>query len=107
MNHEENPVTAYSVLEVTPTDDSWIPGYLHPAADIIAEHGGGHIARTATHGRVEGEGDDPALRIIIEWPSVDAAKAFVNDPDYTPLLATRQAGSVSHHVIIDGVDDLA
>lgn len=53
------------------------------------------------------EGETPALRIILEWPSVDAAKAFLNDPNYAPLLAARHAGSISHHVIIDGVDDLA
>lgn len=100
-------MTAYSVLEVTPTDDSWIPGYLGPAGDIIAAHGGRYLARTASHERVEGEGEDTALRIILEWPSTDAAKAFVNDPNYAPLLAARHAGSVSHHVIIDGVDDLA
>lgn len=100
-------MTAYSVLEVTPTDDSWIPGYLEPAGKIIESHGGKYLARTATHERVEGEGETPGLRIILEWPSVDAAKAFVSDPDYAPLLAARHAGSVSHHVIIDGVDDLA
>ena len=38
---------------------------------------------------------------------MDAAKAFMNDPAYAPLLASRHAGSISHHVLIDGVDDLA
>jgi len=97
----------YSVLEVTPTDDAWIPGYLGPAAEIIAKHGGKYLARTASHERVEGEGQDPGLRIILEWPSKDAAKAFMSDADYQPLLKARHAGSVSHHILIDGVDDLA
>ena len=65
------------------------------------------LARTASHERLEGDGEAVALRIILEWPNVDAAKAFVNDPAYPPLLAARHAGSVSHQVLIDGVDDLA
>jgi len=32
-------MTCYSVLEVTPTDDAWIAGYLEPVAAIIAKHG--------------------------------------------------------------------
>ena len=100
-------MTCYSVLEVTPTDDSWIAGYLEPVAAIIDKHGGKYLARTASHERVEGEGPEVALRVILEWPDRAAAKAFVEDPEYAPHLAARTAGSVSHHVLIDGVDDLA
>ena len=100
-------MTTYSVLEVTPTSEDWIPGYLEPVGKIIAGHGGTYLARTASHERVEGEGEDPALRIILEWPSKEAALAFVNDPAYAPYLAARHAGSISHHVLIEGVDDLA
>ncbi|MEM7342039.1 MAG: DUF1330 domain-containing protein [Actinomycetota bacterium] len=100
-------MTAYSVLEVTPTDDAWIPGYLAPVAEIISKHGGKYLARTTTHERAEGEGPDVALRVLLEWPSMDAARAFVNDPEYAPHLAARTNGSISHHVIIDGVDDMA
>ncbi|MEM7271672.1 MAG: DUF1330 domain-containing protein [Actinomycetota bacterium] len=100
-------MTCYSVLEVTPTDDAWIPSYLAPVADIIAKHGGKYLARTASHERVEGEGPEVALRVILEWPDREAAKAFVSDPEYAPFLAARTAGSVSHHVLIDAVDDLA
>lgn len=100
-------MTCYSVLEVTPTSEDWIPGYLGPVGEIIASHGGKYLARTASHERVEGEGEDPALRIILEWPSADAAKAFLADPAYAPHLAARHGGSVSHHVLIEGQDDLA
>jgi uncharacterized protein (DUF1330 family) len=33
--------------------------------------------------------------------------AFMNDPAYAPHLKARQAGSISHHVLIDGIDDFA
>ena len=97
----------YSVLEVTPTSDAWIPAYIGPANTHVAKHGGKYLARTSSHERLEGRGDDPALRIIIEWPSRDAATAFMSDPEYVPHLEARTAGSVSHHFLIDGRDDLA
>lgn len=58
------------------------------------------------HERLEGDAQSPALRIIIEWPSHKAAIDFMNDPEYTPHLKARTAGSVSHHALIEGKDDL-
>ncbi|NNE08484.1 MAG: DUF1330 domain-containing protein [Gemmatimonadetes bacterium] len=97
----------YSVLEVTPTSEDWIPGYLGSAGAILAKHGGKYLARTGSHERLEGSGDNPALRIVISWPSKDAAVAFMNDPEYKPLLAARTGGSNSHHFLIEGKDDFA
>jgi len=97
----------YSVLAVTPTTEDWIPGYLEPANRLVAQHGGKYLARTSSHERLEGEGEGAALRIVIEWPSKEAALAFMNDPEYVPHLKARTAGSNSHHFLIEGKDDLA
>ena len=97
----------YSVLAVTPTSEDWIPDYIGPANALVAKHGGRYLARTASHERLEGEGDGAALRIILQWPSKEAAQAFMSDPDYVPHLEARTAGSVSHHFLIEGKDDLA
>ena len=97
----------YSVLAVTPTTEDWIPDYIGPANALVAKHGGRYLARTASHERLEGEGDGAALRIILQWPSKEAAQAFMSDPDYVPHLEARTAGSVSHHFLIEGKDDLA
>ncbi|WP_394177960.1 DUF1330 domain-containing protein [Yoonia maritima] len=97
----------YSVLDVTPTNDEWIPDYLPTANERVAAHGGKYIARTTSHEQVEGEMQEAGLRIIIEWPSKEAAQAFMADEAYAPHLAARTAGSVSHHYLIEGKDDLA
>ena len=95
----------YSILDVTPTEDAWVPGYV--AANRVAAHGGRYIARTTSHEQLEGEDRPAALRIIIEWQTKDAALAFMNDEAYAPHLAARTEGSVSHHYLIEGKDDLA
>lgn len=100
-------MTAYSVLEVTPTNEEWIEDYLPTANKVIARHGGKYLARTETHEVLEGDNREVGLRIVIEWPSMDAARAFENDPEYTPHLETRLANSRSHHALIEGKDDLS
>lgn len=47
----------YSVLEVTPASEEWIPDYIGPANALVARHGGKYLARTASHERLEGEGE--------------------------------------------------
>ena len=99
----------YSVLEVTPTSNDWGADYIGPATNAMARHGGKYLARTVNHERLEGKnsGDEPAMRIIIEWPSHEAAIAFMNDKEYVPALEARTKGSISHHFLIEGKDDLA
>ena len=100
-------MTYFSVLAVTPTTEDWIPAYIGPANALVAEHGGKYLARTATHEQVEGAAQAAALRIVIEWPSRQAALDFMSDPRYVPHLQARTAGSDSMHFLIEGKDDLA
>ena len=97
----------YSVLDVTPTTDDWIPGYLPTANARVAAFGGRYLARTSSHTQVEGAEAPAALRIIIEWPDKASAEAFMADETYAPHLAARTHGSLSQHYLIEGKDDLA
>ena len=97
----------YSILAVTPSSEDWIPDYLPAANALVAKHGGTYLARTSSHEQLEGLDQPSALRIIIEWPTKDAARAFMDDPDYAPHLNARTNGSSSVHFLVEGKDDLA
>ncbi|MEO0567941.1 MAG: DUF1330 domain-containing protein [Pseudomonadota bacterium] len=97
----------YSVLAVTPSSEDWIPNYLPTANALVAKHGGKYLARTTNHEQVEGAEQPAALRIILEWPSKEAAMNFMNDPEYKPHLEARTAGSDSYHFVIEAKDDLS
>jgi len=99
-------MTYYSILAVTPITEDWIPEYIEPVNALVAKHGGNYLARTTSHERLEGTGENAALQVIIEWPSKEDALNFINDPDYAHHLKARTAGSNSHHVLIEGKDDL-
>ena len=97
----------YSILAVAPTNQDWVPDYIGPANRLVAKHGGNYLARTATHAQIEGENQPAALRIIIQWPSKEAALAFMKDPEYAPHLKARSDGSESFHFLVEAKDDLA
>ncbi|SHI59790.1 DUF1330 domain-containing protein [Aquimarina spongiae] len=97
----------YSVLDVTPADDKWVADYVAVSGKIVAKHGGKYLARTASHEQIEGNDQPAALRIILEWPSKEAALNFMKDQEYVPHLEARTKGSVSHHYLIEAKDDLA
>jgi len=100
----ENSNTYYSVMDVTPTSEDWIPGYLPAANSLVAKHGGTYLARTPSHEQVEGNSDPVGLRVIIQWPSKEAAMAWMNDTEYAPHFEARTQGSVSNHYLIEGKD---
>jgi uncharacterized protein (DUF1330 family) len=100
-------MTFYSVLAVTPTSEEWIPDYIGPANALVTEYGGKYLARTSNHEQLEGNDQPSALRIVIEWPSRDAAVGFMNDERYVPHLKARTHGSESFHFLIEGKDDLS
>jgi uncharacterized protein (DUF1330 family) len=41
---------------------------------------------------------------LIEFPSVEACQAFVNDPEYAPFAKARQAGTDCDFYVIDDTD---
>ena len=100
-------MTYYAAVGLTPTEEAWIPGYIGAVGDLVAKHGGKYLARTASHERLEGEGKNPALMVLIEWPSREAAMAFYDDPDYAPHLQARLGGSDSDFFLVEGKDDMA
>lgn len=107
LEQKDSKMKFYSVLEVTPTSQEWVLKYIEPANRVVARYGGKFLARTSSHERLEGKGPMVGLRIIIEWPSKEAALNFTKDPEYVPHLKARIAGSVSHHYLIEGKDELA
>ena len=97
-------MTAYLIADVKVTDDTWIPEYAAKVHDIVHKHGGKYLSRSGNITNVEGEALDTTLIALLEFPSVEAVQAFVNDPDYAPYAKARQDGTVSKFNVIDDTD---
>ena len=52
--------------------------------------------------RLEGQRALPSVMILLEFPSLEQAKAWYNDPEYAPMIHLRQTGADAEILVIDG-----
>jgi uncharacterized protein (DUF1330 family) len=97
-------MAVFLIANVKVTDESWIPEYAAKVHDIVAKHGGRYLSRSANIRTLEGEAPDTTLIALVQFPSMEALEAFVNDPQYAPFAKARQAGSNSRFYAIDDTD---
>lgn len=97
-------MTAYVIADIKVIDDSWVPDYAANVLDIVHKHGGRYLARSANITTIEGQDLDTTLVALLQFPSIDAARAFANDPEYAPHRKARQDGSISRLHVIDDTD---
>ena len=97
-------MAVYLIADVKVTDDAWIPKYAANVHDIVKKHGGRYLSRSANITTLEGEDLDTTLIALLEFPSLEAVQAFVNDPAYAEYGEARRAGSVSRFHVIDDTD---
>ena len=97
-------MSAYLIANVKVNDDSWLPEYAKNVHDIVHKHGGKYLSRSGNLTPIEGALPDVTVIALIEFPSVEAAQAFANDPDYAPFAQARQAGTDSNFYVIDDTD---
>jgi uncharacterized protein (DUF1330 family) len=97
---------AYAVGLYNMQDRSWLPAYQEKVTELIAKHGGRYIARASKCPWMVLEGKDyPITGItIIEFPSMEHAKAWHRDPEYAPFIKLRQAGSQLDLMLVEGWD---
>jgi uncharacterized protein (DUF1330 family) len=97
-------MTVYLIADIKVTDNTWIPDYATNVHNIVHSHGGKYLARSGNITTIEGKGLETTLVALIEFPSIDRAKEFANDPAYTKYRQARQAGSISSLHLIDDTD---
>jgi uncharacterized protein (DUF1330 family) len=97
-------MTVYVIADVKVTNDGWVPAYAAAVHDIVHKHGGKYLARSGNVKTLEGKPLETTLIAILQFPSAEAAQAFVTDPEYAPHARARQAGSESRLQLIDDTD---
>ena len=94
----------YLIAEVKVNDDSWVPEYAARVHEIAERHGGRYLSRSGNITALEGDPPHADVVALIQFPSVDAARAFADDPEYAPFAEARKAGTDSRLFVIDDTD---
>ena len=93
---------AYLIVDCEVTDPAQYEKYklLTPAA--IAAHGGRFVVRGGATEVLEGDWQ-PNRVVVIEFPSVAAAKVFYDSPEYLAARAARKGAARMNMVLAEGL----
>ena len=95
-------MSAYVVVEIEVLDPERYETYKQLAPPSIAQYGGRYVARGGQVETLEGTWS-PKRLVILEFPSVDQAKAWWNSAEYAQAKALRQAASRTQMIVVEGL----
>ncbi len=85
---------AYLVAQIDVHDPARFEEYRAHVAPVVEAYGGRYLVRTDRLERLEGT--EPKGRLVIlEFPSIDAARSFYLSTEYAPLLTQHMASTAS------------
>jgi uncharacterized protein (DUF1330 family) len=92
----------YIFAEVEITNPEGYKAYTQHVPATIEKYGGKFIVRGGAAEPLEGEWPK-VRRVLIEFPSVDAARRWYNSPEYEKPRALRKANSNGRLILLEGV----
>jgi uncharacterized protein (DUF1330 family) len=94
-------MTAYVIVDIEVTDPQGYTECKNLAPAAVALYGGKYIARGGQAETLEGDWQ-PNRLVILEFPSIEQAKAWLHSPEYAPARAMRHQYANSRMVVIEG-----
>ena len=93
---------AYVINDMEITDPQRFEEYKRLSPSTVAAYGGRFLARGGEVTALEG-GWQPRRLVMLEFPSVQQAQAWLNSPEYAPARTLRQLSANSRMVVIEGM----
>ena len=91
----------YFLLEIEVKDQAAYAEYLKVAPATVKQYGGKYLIRGGAVTPVEG-GWNPKRLVLLEFPSVDHVKKWLNSPEYRQVAPIREHSTHSRAVIVEG-----
>jgi uncharacterized protein (DUF1330 family) len=95
-------MSAYVIVDIDVTDPDGYAEYVKIAPATVTQYGGKYIARGGRNETLEGTWRAKRL-VILEFPSVAQAKAWLTSPEYAPARAMRHKYAITNMVVVEGV----
>jgi uncharacterized protein (DUF1330 family) len=96
---------AYVVLDIQVTNPEMYARYKELGPPTVAAYGGRYLVRGGRVETLEGSWL-PSRLVIIEFPTVEAGRAWWASTEYGPAKALRQACARTEMVLAEGVMDV-
>jgi uncharacterized protein (DUF1330 family) len=95
-------MAAYVVVEIDVQDAVTYEKYRALAPASIAAYGGRYLVRGGATEPLEGSWRPPRF-VILEFPSMDRARAWWSSPEYAAARALRQASAQTEMLLAEGL----
>ncbi len=97
-------MAAYVIVRVLEVRGlAWLAEYRPKTEALVKKHSGKFLAGGGVKESLEGSGKLPSNIVVIEFPSMDHAKAWYNDPEYAPLIKLRQSSASAEIDLVEGL----
>ncbi|MDF1483044.1 DUF1330 domain-containing protein [Extensimonas sp. H3M7-6] len=94
--------SAYVIASVTVTNPAQYDEYRKLSTEAMRVHGAEVCVRGGKAEVLEGD-FDPGRIVVLKFPSVEAARAFYDSPEYRKARAAREGAAVMRLLAVEGV----
>jgi uncharacterized protein (DUF1330 family) len=95
-------MAAYIIVDVEITDPVQYAAYIRVVPPTIARYGGRFLVRGGKTETLEGSWI-PNRVVVVEFPTVDQARAWWASEEYRDPKALRQSASITDMILVEGV----
>ena len=92
---------AYVIADVNVTDPKLYEDYKKLVPATVEKYGGRFAVRGGKVDAKEG-GWVPARLVVLEFPSMEKARAWYDSPEYAPALALRLKAANARLILVEG-----
>lgn len=98
-------MSAFVIVDTRIENPNAYEHYKTAARPIVERHGGVYRVRGGAMEVVENDLWMPSRIVIVEFPDMDSARAFVNSEEYAPVKVLRHRTAKCTLAIVDGLPE--
>jgi uncharacterized protein (DUF1330 family) len=95
-------MSAYVIVDINIQDPAGYEKYKKVAAATVTAYGGRYLARGGKTEVLEGAWAPDRL-VILEFESIERARAWLDSPEYGPIKVLRHQTASTNMVVVEGV----
>lgn len=95
-------MAAYVIVDLDVKNEAALEGYRRAVPATVAKYGGRFLVRGGAAQTLEG-GWEARRVVILEFESVERARAWYDSPEYVPLRRLRQSASEGRFILVEGI----